>query len=789
MADLVIYWNGENFERAYGRKRRVITAAELVDADPLVLELAKSDNGVEGVKATGSLVNGGGAVGQLTYAGDATDGRVVESRRRLRSEAGEANVAVLAKNAGVAAPEEPSDRGDLASALEHFGGQTYPFNFVPTVPIRDPDSEFGDRDSPGHALLGSELYHGRLVVQMTTATPMLIPDPHSMTWDDRAHATFGVLCDKGGPFVRGSSIKGMLRSSFEMATNSRYGVFDGHENPEVFRHKPAQGKNAGKQLGFGDADAKIEAVRIETVNGVRTARRLKIATFRPWKKGTVVGDPTEATLLDEWSVVRDISYGGPCFATLVSGKNGEGPFVRKLSKTDGRDYRAGWLFKTGPTTDKKRTERFVYPYGSPSLRLNEELVINWNRLIGHLKTKHKKEVDTRRQVAEDSGIDIESVMLRYEGGEPGRTAYAPHLWKDGIEDLPDGTLCWAVIVGNEIRRLSPSFAILEQQVSSPRELVHPVTMPASASDELSAADRAFGWVNGSGQGSIRSLVRVSGALCVSDPGSSVTEISRRHPLPTLSSPKPQQGRFYGARDPWGNPFEAKAAKRDTYKRRETGGLWSEGGLRGRKTYLAHSDAETHDRPALRRADGVQSSQNRSISAVVNAGAVFEFSIDFRNLAPAELGALVWLLTWEDGRVHRLGYGKPLGFGSVNLALVEAKSTWSTGAECETAFASVSLPARNERSRSTEDLKALFASELRMAVGADAAERIIESMVAASTPRSGVAYLRTQTQPVGDAETYRWFVANERESGKSLQHGFSLPALWDTDLKLPKLPTA
>jgi CRISPR-associated protein (TIGR03986 family) len=52
--------------------------------------------------------------------------------------------------------------------------------------------------------------------------------------------------------------------------------------------------------------------------------------------------------------------------------------------------------------------------------------------------------------------------------------------------------------------------------------------------------------------------------------------------------------------------------------------------------------------------------------VLKEGAVFTFSVDFENLASEELGALLWALELEQDMHHRLGYGKPLGFGSVKI---------------------------------------------------------------------------------------------------------------------------
>jgi len=56
-----------------------------------------------------------------------------------------------------------------------------------------------------------------------------------------------------------------------------------------------------------------------------------------------------------------------------------------------------------------------------------------------------------------------------------------------------------------------------------------------------------------------------------------------------------------------------------------------------------------------------------------AGVVFQGKIRVHNLRPAELGALVWALTWggESGLRHSIGMAKPYGYGSVQVEITAA----------------------------------------------------------------------------------------------------------------------
>ena len=49
-------------------------------------------------------------------------------------------------------------------------------------------------------------------------------------------------------------------------------------------------------------------------------------------------------------------------------------------------------------------------------------------------------------------------------------------------------------------------------------------------------------------------------------------------------------------------------------------------------------------------------------------AAFTAVIDVINLNIAELGVLLWLLNLPDKHYHRIGGGKPLGFGSVRISI-------------------------------------------------------------------------------------------------------------------------
>src|SRR5690606_13497440 len=78
-------------------------------------------------------------------------------------------------------------------------------------------------------------------VIMTTRTPLLLPDHARAAAEDEAGALPVRVDHERRPILAGSAIKGLLRSSYEAITNSRFGVFAGHDRPLATRGNANQG--------------------------------------------------------------------------------------------------------------------------------------------------------------------------------------------------------------------------------------------------------------------------------------------------------------------------------------------------------------------------------------------------------------------------------------------------------------------------------------------------------------------------------------------------------------------
>uniref|UniRef100_UPI002FE34D72 TIGR03986 family type III CRISPR-associated RAMP protein n=1 Tax=Rhabdothermincola sp. TaxID=2820405 RepID=UPI002FE34D72 len=306
---------------------------------------------------------------------------------------------------------------------------------------------------------------------------------------------------------------------------------------------------------------------------------------------------------------------------------------------------------------------------------------------------------------------------------------------------------------------------------APGELLDPSLRPATTLKELSPADRVFGWVNQTGHGAYRGQLRVGPVTCTS--AKPVERFDDEGvPLAILSTPKPEQARFYAAADQHGTPVPQGADKSELYVKGS--------GLRGRKVYVHHAglgpgcwENPTQDRTQqgpgaqeYRRPDENGSpqrdNQNRSITAWVRPGAVFETTLSVENLSDVELGALLWLLNLPEDCHHRLGGGKPLGFGSVRIEIDQEATSLAKGSTVADAWRQLDEPADDDWS----GLAAAFEEEVRkMYPSKSIPIGILEAFLQAARgpvdARVPVHYPRLSREPDPEGRNYEWFNANEQ----------------------------
>ncbi len=193
---------------------------------------------------------------------------------------------------------------------------------------------------------------------------------------------------------------------------------------------------------------------------------------------------------------------------------------------------------------------------------------------------------------------------------------------------------------------------------------------------ISPAELVFGFVEdwkGRDKGETEEALAYKGRVRFSH-GISKEEVTQLDPitLKILDSPKPPCPCLYFKHRDGSHHFIAKAALNITDHEPQ-----------GRKFYLHHNIKLEQDRevngkklapwethPELTKAKDKDSRlQQKTKIKPIDQGNTFWFHIDFENLNKYELGMLIYALEPSENFHHRIGMGKPLGLGTVKLETV------------------------------------------------------------------------------------------------------------------------
>ena len=621
-----------------------------------------------------------------------------------------------------------------------------PYTFVPSPPRQDAIKTggfAGDFDPLKHGLshesLKPDLWTGHLPIKLTTITPLVLPKTDG---EERLSTDPYDVLDH----LPESSLRGMLRSAYEVVTNSRYGCFS---NDDRLAYRM-------------DTEEAVKLIPAIIENGKRAGElvaSLHLGTSQPTKHGPQ-NNPMYAAMLTRYHNNQSLNSqcvggyeprtGDQVWAEIVLCQHEVSPRGETYWR---RDYTFWKVIKvwpksqhpnkpaqtniqawhsSKPKTDREYKNSYYAPLNpnNPQRQIVEGRVLITNQNMGnkhderiffnpqsktfpvsdHLKKSWRMRIKSYREAHSDDEIFGRANAKPWDkiGSKPGKTAWSPHLYQDGKHpdrdrwgrnahdamELQSGDMAYARCKfdtnGNItcIEDLFPVMISRELYENSPADLLNCSLKPASKRSELSPADRLFGWIPkkpGSDQG-YKGRIRV---VCEDGAQPEIIEkfADGTLPLAILGQPKPAQGHFYVAKDDQGNP------QKDGISKPQAG--YSKGkGLRGRKQYWHHKGLEADQAPDYWKAtvedrtqqqtngryqeyrrpdtDKEPDAQNRSITGWIKPGTVFKASLYVQNLQPEEVGALLWLLSLPEGHCFRLGYGKPLGFGSVRMEVDEER---------------------------------------------------------------------------------------------------------------------
>jgi CRISPR-associated protein (TIGR03986 family) len=428
----------------------------------------------------------------------------------------------------------------------------------------------------------------------------------------------------------------------------------------------------------------------------------------------------------------------------------------------------GYLCITNQNIENKHDERFFFcSTGSPvRIPLLQRVRDRYKELVQDYQERHADDVAKRRKRHErDPSVPLPN---QPEGKTP---AFSRFVLNPQDANLKHGDLVYAMLTQTG-RTGKVEFII---PVSVPRVGYDQSVgdrldsrAPFKESDlrkcqlyaELCLACRVFGWVYGTGD-------PAEPALDASERAAYAGRVRLTHgvkkqitgtfdaTLAILSSPKPTTTRFY-LRPTSGPPRDGLDDRQVDYSK--VAGQQ----LRGRKFYRHQGDRLSEQ--AFTSPDGKQTDQNRTVKGVVKPQSTFEFELEFENLVEIELGALLWSLEL-DGWHHRLGLGKPLGFGSVTIEVKEMKlldpiqryggfkAGWDDDA------------LERKKDYVTAFQEAMVGRYGRGDDGFYELENIIDlKALLAESPSLPVHYPRSTEHPQPEGKNYEWFVGNKRKDG-------------------------
>jgi CRISPR-associated protein (TIGR03986 family) len=679
-------------------------------------------------------------------------------------------------------PSAPTDRQRNRGVFHN------PYNFVPAPP-RVTGGALGDAKPAGHDRFLDDLWSGTLTLRFETATPLLLVDADGAEESGDRHWTYGIReREEGVPEVPVTSLKGTLRAAYEAVTNSRFGVFDDHETPRAYRQTT---NVAPTMVPARVLDASDDNFRVQLLPGTTgvvaeglTIHDRQYAAWLPWHGNPNMrphreppdhrpghGEAVRVQLraaagrgnnpVQRWQVES------------LSPVGQDEPVPAIHEQNNDRVTATGWVYWTNNNINGKHDERvFFAAQNAPkaSAPATAKIASRYRWLVADYRAAHEGEDLTRRDARND----------------PAGAEWSRHLLQNVRAELRTGDLCYVTVAAEgQGWRVTGAYPVMigrELFEAAPAELVDDSLKPATDLWDLSPADRVFGWTHPRKHGSYRGQVRIEPVRCQTDDAIERFD-GNGLPLAILAQPKPQQARFYAAKDAFGSPLEESVPKGEGYRRDQGQGL------RGRKVYPHHaglpggywhqptSSHRVGNRYREYRRDGdTRDTQNRTVTAWVKPGVWFEATIRVSNLSDVELGALLWLLDLPSDCHHRLGGGKPLGFGSVRTQVAWEQTSLWRGAAAREAYRDFrgleGVQPEEDPHRCVASFKEAVHQDYgtpddEAGEGAKGLAPFVDAWLAAARGFQQPVHYPRPGQPGNDGvippdpESYRWFVANER----------------------------
>jgi CRISPR-associated protein (TIGR03986 family) len=675
-----------------------------------------------------------------------------------------------------------------------------PYNFVRWL---RPPQTFGDETEllarcappPHDRYVGLS---GTISCQLEAVTPLFIADAElaesSEEDQKRGHKTYRFFrYDFGSghePALPASSLRGMLRSVFEAATNSCYAHFN--YDARLSYHLPANealklvpgrveySEQKGWQLRLLPGTARL-VINDRPHDKLYAGRVERYEALAPGRRRTDRGGrPGSVPKLFKPAQLGDLCHGEACFALLqelqfppVWNVLAVARQASDLRPGPGQRVVSGYLCLNNQNIESKRFERFFFrdpsnTSGTELVPLPEPVRAKYADLLADYQDRHK---DTIKKWRERGDQPDHPRIEKDDQGRVKKEAAFSRFVIGGPKTLQAGDLVYAMLSGSvqepRVEFLVPVAVPRVGYERKPAQLLPRHLWKCEDYDHLCPACRTFGWVYGhedSPEQKIEQRAAYAGRIRLQHGRliESQRAAPRKFPSPVtlaiLSTPKPTTTRFYLR-----SGGKSLRTGLDDY---QVGYDNSENVLRGRKLYRHHGHGSDEgywtDKNREYRIDK-KSDQNRTLDDALLPGSRFEFELHFENLAPVELGALLWTLQLEGSQYHRLGLGKPLGFGSVRLTVDEGSVRLLEPEERYTSLMSAAeRPASaEERQFWLDSFKAAMARAYESKFEELPSIKDLLALLSDPPLALPIHYPRPDVRPSEEGRNYEWFIGNNR----------------------------
>jgi len=620
---------------------------------------------------------------------------------------------------------------------------------------------------------------GQLICKLTADSLLFVSDSERVEERQNGHKAYSFFQLDGKAAIPATTLRGVIRSVFEAVTNSCLSSFQEDKYPLEYReaHSPdfipvrvIELCNDGSALlerldctqGLPSGVSTNGKPNVMMTGAVKAAYPPRVLqTNGNWyneRYSSLRGLPADRDGLRVAAIVskQPIEHARRPFSAfeVIEVVPASQASTLQLQMSPNHIMVYGWLHATGPNIENKHDERLFFRWETnPNPKSNDELknlhlaitcskegVAEYNQHLAEYWHRHAKGA---------SKVTLPQLSVFVTPGRKLKVGDLVYYFEDHKDGVSIDVLRAVTIPRRRYR-------------TKRQELLPEFSHKCREYDKLCPACRTFGWVSqntndvsSESHTAYASRVRFGNAILSSDAGVE-SEIS----LAVLGSPKPTTTRFY-LRPKSRRPADGEEDCQVDYDADDVT-------LRGRKFYRHHNamNPGEYTRMTDQDHDGIDD-KSRTIIDARKPGNAFKFTVDFENLSEVELGALLWSIQLEQGMHHRLGYAKPLGFGSVHIEVQDVaifdplvrygkdlESGWEKKIDQITNWITTFENAismlyrhRDDRFNSLENV-----ADLRTLLSAP-----INSLLPIHYPRS-------QPEPQAEGKNFEWFVGNKR-SGK------------------------